>query len=642
MKTFQKRQIFPSRAARLHSGRRWLQHNLLSTWYDVLLSMFCLWLKVQGAASLGRWALTQSRWTAVTQNLRLILVGRYPVEALWRLWLVLALMIAVAAFSCAVLQSWGQREVQTVAVTGAGTLLAAAIVQTDGHSLVLLSGVGILAVLSASFGRWCRQHWPQLRRGLPVAWLTSALVILWLISGGLGLTPVRTANWNGLLLSLLVAAISGILSVPVGVLLAFGRRSALPILRGLSFSYIETVWGIPLIVVLFMAQVLLPLFLPNQLSLDQLAGAVAGLTLFSAAYLAETVRDGLESLPVVQEEAAQALGLSTPQRLGLVLLPQVLWAVIPKIIRQFIELLKDTSLLSMIGLLELTGIARSLTVQPKDLGQSRDLSGRWSPILGLLLQYVPHQPSFGASFKAAFRATDITDVVAIAPLISVHNLEKRYGSVQTLRGIDLKVYPQEVVALMGPSGSGKSTLIRTLSGLEPYEQGQILIDGAELTQHPKRLKDVRREVGIVFQQCSLFPHLTVLQNITLAPIWVRRQPKLDATERALQLLKQVGLLDQAQRHPTQPSGGEQQRVAIARALAMDPKIMLFDEPTSTLDSDMIAEVLAVIRSLAESGMTMVVATHEVGFAQEVTHRVLLMDEGQIVEDAPPDDFFKVH
>jgi general L-amino acid transport system ATP-binding protein len=225
------------------------------------------------------------------------------------------------------------------------------------------------------------------------------------------------------------------------------------------------------------------------------------------------------------------------------------------------------------------------------------------------------------------------------PIISVRGLQKWYGSFQALKDIDFEVETQEVVVLMGPSGSGKSTLIRTLNGLETHQQGQILIDGVELTQNPRQLEAIRREVGMVFQQFNLFPHLTVLQNIILAPIWVKRMPHPQAKETAMQLLERVGILEQAHKYPGQLSGGQQQRVAIARALAMQPKIMLFDEPTSALDPEMIKEVLDVMRSLAESGMTMVIVTHEVGFAREVAHRVLLMDQGQIVEQATPEEFF---
>lgn len=226
------------------------------------------------------------------------------------------------------------------------------------------------------------------------------------------------------------------------------------------------------------------------------------------------------------------------------------------------------------------------------------------------------------------------------PIIVTTDVHKWYDAFHVLQGVDLKVERQEVVVLMGPSGSGKSTFIRTLNALEDYQQGQIVIDGMELSPDLGNIESIRREVGMVFQQFNLFPHLTVLQNITLAPIWVRRWPRAKAEEVAMQLLEQVDILEQAQKYPGQLSGGQQQRVAIARALAMQPKIMLFDEPTSALDPEMVKEVLVVMQSLAESGMTMVVVTHEVGFAREVANRILLMDQGTVVEEAAPEQFFQ--
>jgi general L-amino acid transport system ATP-binding protein len=193
---------------------------------------------------------------------------------------------------------------------------------------------------------------------------------------------------------------------------------------------------------------------------------------------------------------------------------------------------------------------------------------------------------------------------------------------------------------MGPSGSGKSTFIRTFNALEDYQQGTITIDGITLSDDIKHIDRIRQEVGMVFQQFNLFPHLTVLENVTLAPIWVRKRSKSQAKAEAMQLLERVGILAQAQKYPGQLSGGQQQRVAIARALAMQPKIMLFDEPTSALDPEMVREVLEVMKSLARSGMTMVVVTHEVGFAREVADRIVLMDGGLLVEEANPIDFFQ--
>ena len=226
------------------------------------------------------------------------------------------------------------------------------------------------------------------------------------------------------------------------------------------------------------------------------------------------------------------------------------------------------------------------------------------------------------------------------PIIIAQNVEKWYdNNFHVLRGVNLEVQPQEVVVIMGPSGSGKSTFIRTFNALEAYQKGKIIIDGITLSDDLKNIDSIRREVGMVFQQFNLFPHLTVLQNVTLAPIWVRKRSRNEAETIALQLLEKVGILEQAQKYPGQLSGGQQQRVAIARALAMQPKIMLFDEPTSALDPEMVREVLDTMRSLAQSGMTMVCVTHEVGFAKEVADRVVLMDEGTIVEIAPPEEFF---
>jgi general L-amino acid transport system ATP-binding protein len=225
-------------------------------------------------------------------------------------------------------------------------------------------------------------------------------------------------------------------------------------------------------------------------------------------------------------------------------------------------------------------------------------------------------------------------------IIVAEEVEKWYdNNFHVLQGVSLTVQKQEVVVIMGPSGSGKSTFIRTFNALEPYQKGRIVIDGIKLSYDLKNIDAIRREVGMVFQQFNLFPHLTVLDNVSLAPIWVRHWKKQKAQEIAMQLLERVGILEQAQKYPGQLSGGQQQRVAIARALAMQPKIMLFDEPTSALDPEMVREVLDTMRTLANSGMTMVCVTHEVGFAREVADRVVFMDSGKVVEIAPPNEFF---
>jgi len=225
-------------------------------------------------------------------------------------------------------------------------------------------------------------------------------------------------------------------------------------------------------------------------------------------------------------------------------------------------------------------------------------------------------------------------------VILAENVHKWYGQFHVLRGVSMTVNRGEVVVVMGPSGSGKSTFIRTFNALEEYQQGKITIDGIELSHDLRNIEAIRREVGMVFQQFNLFPHLSVLQNVMLAPVWVRRWPKKKAEEVAMQLLERVGILSQAKKYPGQLSGGQQQRVAIARSLAMQPKIMLFDEPTSALDPEMVREVLDVMRNLAQTGITMVVVTHEVGFAREVADRIVLMDGGILVEEAGPEEFFR--
>ncbi len=225
------------------------------------------------------------------------------------------------------------------------------------------------------------------------------------------------------------------------------------------------------------------------------------------------------------------------------------------------------------------------------------------------------------------------------PSIEITGLNKWFGAFHVLRDIDLEVAQGERIVVCGPSGSGKSTLIRCINRLEEHQEGKIIVDGVHLTNDLKQIDAVRSEVGMVFQSFNLFPHLTVLENCTLAPIWVRNQPKAEAEAAAMEYLERVKIPEQANKFPGQLSGGQQQRVAIARSLCMRPKIMLFDEPTSALDPEMIKEVLDVMVDLAESGMTMLVVTHEMGFASQVADRVIFMDEGQIVEQNSPQEFF---
>ena len=225
------------------------------------------------------------------------------------------------------------------------------------------------------------------------------------------------------------------------------------------------------------------------------------------------------------------------------------------------------------------------------------------------------------------------------PIIKIEGMNKWFGDFQVLKDINLAVEKNKKIVVCGPSGSGKSTLIRCINRLEEHQKGTIIVDGTELTENTKNIEAIRAEVGMVFQQFNLFPHLSILDNCTLAPIWVKKMPKKQAEELAMKQLEQVQIVDQAQKFPGQLSGGQQQRCAIARALCMEPKIMLFDEPTSALDPEMIKEVLDAMVNLAKAGMTMIVVTHEMGFAKEVADEVIFMDEGMIIEKAETKEFF---
>jgi general L-amino acid transport system ATP-binding protein len=239
----------------------------------------------------------------------------------------------------------------------------------------------------------------------------------------------------------------------------------------------------------------------------------------------------------------------------------------------------------------------------------------------------------------AASAATLRSAAADEVMIQMVGVHKWYGQFHVLKDIDLTVYKGERIVICGPSGSGKSTLIRCINRLEEHQKGKIIVDGIELSNDLKNIEQIRREVGMVFQHFNLFPHLTVLENCTLAPIWVRRMPKAEAEKAAMKYLDRVRIPEQAHKYPGQLSGGQQQRVAIARSLCMNPKIMLFDEPTSALDPEMIKEVLDVMVGLAQTGMTMIVVTHEMGFARTVANRIIFMDGGEIIEQNEPREFF---
>ncbi|MFM5891336.1 MAG: amino acid ABC transporter permease [Dolichospermum sp.] len=344
----------------------WLRENLFNTWYNCLLTVVCsiflFWL-FQGFAI---WLITKAQWQVVTVNLHLFLVGRFPQNLYWRIWLVLGISTTLTAITGGAFTKeaiFTKRNSLIFGFIVGVLLLILPLPLTSRLSLLLITGLIVLGVIIGQKFAQIITPW------LSLMWLLFFPTIIWLIGGGLGLQPVSTNLWNGLLLTLLIAIISIVLSFPIGILLALGRTSNLPVVRWFSILYIEIVRGLPLIGILFLAQVMLPLFLPADLRLDRLFRSMVGLILFSAAYMAENVRGGLQSIPRGQIEAGKALGLNTPLLLTLVILPQALRAVIPAIVGQFIGLFKDTSLLSLVGLVELTGMARSILAQPQFLGR---------------------------------------------------------------------------------------------------------------------------------------------------------------------------------------------------------------------------------------------------------------------------------
>ncbi|AFY40697.1 amino acid ABC transporter permease [Nostoc sp. PCC 7107] len=344
----------------------WLRKNLFNTWYNSLLTIVCLvflfWV-LQGVLT---WVNAKAQWAVIQVNLRLFLVGRFPQNLYWRVWIVLAIASILFAINSGVVfnkQSFTKLGLAIFAFIY-GLLLI--ILPLDFTSHIWLLFIATLTLTSFWLGKI---FYKTITPWLSPLWLLSFPVIIWLIGGGFGLQTVPTNLWNGLLLTVLMAVVSIILSFPLGVLLALGRTSKLPVLRWFSILYIEIVRGLPLIGILFLAQVMLPLFLPTDWRLDRVIRGIAGLVLFSAAYMAENVRGGLQAIPRGQIEAAKALGLKAPLVILLIVLPQALRAVIPAIVGQFIGLFKDTSLLSLLGLVELTGMARSILAQPQFIGR---------------------------------------------------------------------------------------------------------------------------------------------------------------------------------------------------------------------------------------------------------------------------------
>lgn len=357
------------------SPRMWLKKNLFSTWYNSILTIICLLLIYWIATSLIDWAYNQAKWTVLTANLRIFLVGYYPEALLWRLWTVLGIIVGLAGFSWGILSQsltlFNHSNLIILTILGIMCVVIAPFVGIYSSSLLL--GMLVFLIVAATLFKKLIRSLPSLKSWLAPIWLLSFFLVLWLLIGGWFLKPVRIDNLSGLILTLLVAVVSIVLSFPFGVLLALGRQSKLPAIHFLSAAYIELIRGVPLIGILFMAQIMLPLVLPSNVIFDQVWRAIAGYTLFTAAYIAENVRGGLQSVPGGQTEAAKALGLSSPLVVTLIILPQALRAVIPTIVGQFISLFKDTSLLAIVSLVDLLGISQSILANPKYIGRSAEI-----------------------------------------------------------------------------------------------------------------------------------------------------------------------------------------------------------------------------------------------------------------------------
>jgi polar amino acid transport system permease protein len=489
--------------------------------------------------------------------------------------------------------------------------------------------------------------------------------------------------WSGALLAVEITAVGMSCGALLGLGLALMRLSRIGVVRGVAWAYIFVIRGTPLLLQLVFVFDALPAV---GIRLDSFTTAVIGFGLNEAAFSAEIIRGGILSVNRTQAVAAASLGMGGALTLRRIILPQAMRAILPGMSNNTISMLKLTSIASVIFVNELTFRAQQIVGQnfrfftvfaaaaaiyllmtsAISLAQAfaeRRFDLDRGPLPGAALGRLfgmrpppPPAPAAPAPPRPARAATPdlawlhsllgAADEVRGKPFVVGRNLQKSYGSREVLSGIDFTVAQGEVVAILGPSGSGKSTLLRMINHLEGLDWGEVTVDGKSVGYRPntggkpRAIRDVARaraeaRIGMVFQHFNLFAHLTALQNVTEAPMRVYGMPRAQAEAEARRLLAAVGLSGHAEHLPHRLSGGQQQRVAIARALAIRPKLMLFDEPTSALDPELVGEVLAVMRQLAEAGMTMIVVTHEIRFAREVADRVIFMDEGRIVEQGPP-------
>ncbi|HAO13530.1 MAG TPA: amino acid ABC transporter permease [Planktothrix sp. UBA8407] len=350
--------------------KEWLQTNLFNTWYNTLITMGISSLLLSMLTGFISWAFTTAKWAVIPANLPLYFVGRFPPDQYWRLWIMLGIIAILSGITWGFLARNSRNLFSNNILIGIGLIgVLAVITPTPIVFRLLLIVMLLLLVAGAWGGKTIGNTQPKLGKWLPFSWFLLLLICVWFIGGGLGLKVVETNLWGGLMLTLLMSIISILLCFPIGILLALGRQSSLPVIRILSTVYIEIIRGLPLITILFMGQILLPLFLPEGARPDRILRAIIGLTMFSSAYLAENIRGGLQGIPRGQTEAAKALGLNTFLTVGLIILPQALKVAIPSIVGQFISLFQDTTLLSIVGLMELLGMSRSILANPKFLGR---------------------------------------------------------------------------------------------------------------------------------------------------------------------------------------------------------------------------------------------------------------------------------
>ena len=441
------------------------------------------------------------------------------------------------------------------------------------------------------------------------------------------------------LLNIRMFVIAEVFILIIGLLIAIVRGIPGPVFfpfRAVAVIYTDLFRGIPLILVLYMIGFGVPgLGLEFISSRSEITYGIVALVLVYSAYVAEVYRAGIDSVHSSQTAAARSLGLSRWKALRFVVLPQAVRRVIPPLLNDFIGLQKDTALVSVLGnnrggpgRPDLWGRAVQLRELRRRGGSLRRSDDSASAIHG-----PPHRPRPAQARSRSPRMTG-------TPFLRLEDVHKSFGDNYVLKGIDLTVDRHEVICLIGASGSGKSTILKCINLLEPVDAGRIVLDGSEITGDGVKVNSIRQRIGIVFQAFNLFPHMTVLRNITLGPREALGLGKEEAGSRATELLARFGLSDKRDEYPDRLSGGQQQRVAIVRALAMRPDVILLDEVTSALDPELVGEVLSLIRELAEGGMTMLIATHEMGFARDIANQVCFLDDGRLLEQGSPQQIFE--